>query len=52
VVAAAARQPGKTRRRIWGDYRAINDITLLHQYPVKDAREVTAEFIRQVLRQS
>jgi hypothetical protein len=40
----AARQPGKTRRRICGDYRAINEITLLHQYPVKDAREVTAQF--------
>ena len=40
----AARQPGKTRRRVCGDYRTINDITLLHQYPVKDAREVTAQF--------
>ena len=40
----AARQPGKTRRRICGDYRAVNEITLLHQYPVKDAREVTAQF--------
>jgi hypothetical protein len=27
-----------------GDYRAINDICLLHQAPVKDAREVTAQF--------
>ena len=40
----AARQPGKTRRRICGDYRAINEIALLHQYPAKDAREVTAQF--------
>ena len=40
----AARQPGKTARRICGDYRAINDICLLHQAPVKDAREVTAQF--------
>jgi hypothetical protein len=36
----AVRQPGKTTRRVCGDYRAINDICLLHQAPVKDAREV------------
>ena len=40
----AARQPGKTTRRVCGDYRAVNDICLLHQSPVKDAREVTAQF--------
>ncbi len=40
----AVRQPGKTTRRVSGDYRAINDICLLHQAPVKDAREVTAQF--------
>jgi hypothetical protein len=46
----AVRQPGKTTRRVCGDYRAINDICLLHQAPVrvieavKDAREVTAQF--------
>ena len=42
----AVRQPGKTTRRVCGDYRAINDIRLLHQAPVKDsdAREVTAQF--------
>jgi hypothetical protein len=34
----AVRQPGKTTRRVCGDYRAINDICLLHQAPVKDAR--------------
>jgi hypothetical protein len=43
----AARQPGKTTRRICGDYRVINaaanNISLLHQAPVKDAREVTAQ---------
>ncbi len=38
----AVRQPGKTTRRVCGDYRAISDICLLHQAPVKDAREVTA----------
>ena len=40
----AVRQPGKTIRRVCGDYRTINDICLLHQAPVKDAREATAQF--------
>ena len=40
----AARQPGKSKRRICGDYRAINDCCFLHTYPVKNAQEVVSQF--------
>ncbi len=41
---SAAWQDNSASATVCGDYRAINDICLLHQAPVKDAREVTAQF--------
>jgi hypothetical protein len=40
----AARQPGKSKRRICGDFRSINDCCFLHTYPVKNAQEVISQF--------
>ena len=39
----AARQPGKPRRRICGDYRQINQITVPMAYPCKNARKVVEQ---------
>jgi hypothetical protein len=40
----AARRPGKSKRRICGDYRLINDCCHLHAFPVKHAGEAIRQF--------
>ena len=37
----AARQPGKEKRRVCGDYRIVNSLCHTYAWPTKNVKEVT-----------